>query len=1041
MAALLAKYQDVFSKYEGDVGRTDLVKHSIPLIEGARPIRQPPHRLGPLKEAEADRQVTDLLEKGLIEPANGAWSSPVVMVRKKDGGWRFCVDYRQLNAITQQDAYPIPRIDESLDALAGSRFFSTLDLTSGYWQVPMDQEAQERSAFTTRSGLWKWKVLPFGLTSAPATFQRLMESVLQGLHWKTLLLYLDDIIVIAPDFETHLARLEEVFRRLATARLKLKPSKCELLQEKVKYLGHVVSPQGVSTDPEKIKAVAEWRVPQNVKQLQAFLGTTGYYRQYLKDYATTAKPLTVLTGKGKAWQWGNEEQAAFETLRRGLVTAPVLGYPNPGNQYILDTDASNVGVGAVLSQNQNGRETVVAYYSKTLSPAEQNYCVTRKELLAVVKAVKHFRPYLYGQRFLLRTDHASLRWLCRRREPSAQVARWLEILSEFTYQLEHRPGAKHGNADGLSRQACPEDCRQCTRIEERDGGPSKQAMMKGDPNKVAAIKLPGERNFRQLVQSQMEGNQAVARMYWAVKNDQEFTEETLTLGNNKLRILHRRREAMRLSTNGVLEIRLITNGHSRWCTLCPRADRNRVIWETHRLAHAGVHKTTKRVLLNWYWPGLSADIRRLIKTCEVCQVAKTGGNHATKSRHRLYAGRPWQKLAVDLVGPMPETEKGNKWILVISDHFSRWQDAIAIPDATAPVVATTLDERVFCYFGLPEELHSDQGAQFESKLMSELCRLWNVTKTRTTPYHPQGNGIVERNNRSLGDSLRALLLRRGPTEWDLLLPQIMRAFRATPHSATGETANFMMMGRELRLPDQLSEPVATDNQAIQPYVLELAGRLEETHEILRERQMKVRVEDEEEPPLFEVGDLVLLVNKRRRRGENPKLQPKYVGPYTVTKRHSNNTYQVERQGQVSVQNEERLKPYIACPEADGRAPATREPARRPNMRGATGNRKSREEPIVLLPTLEFHAREPAFQPPLQPRDRDPLPAPSKGETFRRRLLEALTEEEHPLPVDNSIEEPGRTDLSELGQDDLGAESDPMAPSIFTDRVDKERKRL
>ena len=237
LAALLKKYGPVFSSGEEDVGLTELVQHSIPVVPGTRPIRQPPHRLGPEKEAEAERQVEELLKKGLIEPAGGAWSSPVVLVRKKDQSWRFCVDYRRLNAVTQQDAYPLPRIDESLEALAGSRFFSTLDLLSGYWQVPLDPDAQEKSAFATRSGLWKWKVLPFGLTSAPATFQRLMEQVLRGLHWKTALLYLDDVIVISPDFTSHLHRLEEVLQRLQSAGLKLKPQKCELLQTKVRYLG------------------------------------------------------------------------------------------------------------------------------------------------------------------------------------------------------------------------------------------------------------------------------------------------------------------------------------------------------------------------------------------------------------------------------------------------------------------------------------------------------------------------------------------------------------------------------------------------------------------------------------------------------------------------------------------------------------------------------------------------------------------------------------------------------------------------------------
>ena len=288
--------------------------------------------------------------------------------RKKDDTWRFCIDYRRLNAVTRQDAYPLPRIDDSLDALAGSRFFSTLDLTSGYWQVPLSQDAQEKSSFITRSGLWKWKVLPFGLTSAPATFQRLMEQVLHGLHWKSLLLYLDDVIVIAPDFQTHVQRLEEVLYRLKLAGLKLKPSKCELLQRKVRYLGHVVSSKGVATDPKKIEAIRDWPTPQNVKGLQAFLGTVGYYRQYLPSYATLAKPLTLLTGKKASWKWGGEEDKAFQLLKAGMTTAPVLGYPDPSLQYTLDTDASDVGVGAVLSQEQGGQERVIAYYSKTLAP-------------------------------------------------------------------------------------------------------------------------------------------------------------------------------------------------------------------------------------------------------------------------------------------------------------------------------------------------------------------------------------------------------------------------------------------------------------------------------------------------------------------------------------------------------------------------------------------------------------------------------------------------------------------------------------------------
>ena len=1038
LARLLTEYSTVFSTGDGDVGRTTLVEHSIPVEAGTRPIRLPPHRLGPEKEAEAERQVKDLLQKGMIEPAGGAWSSPVVLVKKKDGKWRFCVDYRRLNAVTQQDAYPLPRIDDSLDALAGSKYFSTLDLVSGYWQVPLDADAREKSAFATRSGLWKWRVLPFGLTSAPATFQRLMERVLYGLHWKSLLLYLDDIIVIAPDFKTHIQRLEEVFRRLQGAGLKLKPSKCELLQEEVRYLGHIVSPAGVATDPEKAEAVRDWPVPQGVKELQAFLGTVGYYRQYIKNFATDAGPLHRLTAKGVDWEWNETAQTAFDKMKKGLTTAPVLGYPDPDKQYVLDTDASDIGVGAVLSQIEDGVERVIAYYSKTLAPPERNYCVTRKELLAVIKAVKHFRPYIYGRRFRLRTDHASLRWLCLRKEPSNQVARWLEILAEFQYTLEHRAGVKHGNADGLSRRGCG-DCRQCDLIERRDGGPSRQELRTAsleaalkvaapvssgqarnsadlqissyiaetdlsdwrcwdfalkvaepvyplEPDTFSALKVSGDdcpSLFRSesdretaefvngaigvqsdLKELQMTGSSSVAVMYRSIQTKTELTSEEISTGNVELRKLNKQRESLRIRPDGILEIRVAPQDKPRWCVVCPPATRRTVIWKTHCLSHSGVNRTINRLQLTWYWPGMTAEVRRTVKSCEKCQVAKHGGTKAAGGRQRLYAGRPWQKVAVDLVGPMSETPRGNKWILVLTDHFTRWQDALALPDATAPVVAAALDERVFCYLGLPEQIHSDQGAQFESQLMTELCRLWNVDKTRTTPYHPQGNGVVERNNRGLGDSLRALLLQRGQDEWDDLLPQLMRAYRGTPHSVTGETANLMMLGRELRLPDQLEYyPPPTDFSPQHEFVVDINERLKQAHEALRQQQLEIRQEDQEKPPLFATEDLVWLENRRRRKGDNSKLQPKFVGPYKVVKVFDNHTYLIDRQGQDSVQNECRLKLYHPCPEEAGKAPTALEPRRRPNMKGTTRHRPrcqgddvevlplEKDNPALLLPEI------------------------------------------------------------------------------------------
>ena len=953
LASLLCQYSSVFSAHDTDVGRTDLITHSIPTQEGAAPIKQPPRRLGPEKDAEVERQVRELVDKVLVEPADSAWSSPVVLVKKRCGSWRLCIDYRRLNQVTRQDAYPLPRIDDSLDALSGAVYFSTLDLISGYWQVPLDQEAQEKAAFVTRGGLWRWKVLPFGLTSAPATFERLMERVLHGLQWKTLLLYLDDVIIFSPDFSTHLERLETVLQRLAKAKLKLKPSKCALLQSEVKYLGHVVSRHGVATDPEKVEAVKEWTTPRCQTELRTFLGFVGYYRRFCPDFASIAKPLHKLTAKGVPFLWTEIEQEAYDKLRQFLIEAPVLAYPEPGTEFILDTDASLEGVGGVLSQVQQGQERVIAYYSKTLSPAERNYCVTRRELLAVVMAAKHFRPYLYGRPFKLRTDHASLRWLYKLKDPHHQVARWLEILSEFRFELEHRAGRLHENADGLSRKECTA-CKQCDSITKRDSGESESQEMvqtDGPITQQLTIKDPLS---KEVVKLQQTPGSDVQLLYDTLLSGQQLAADAVEQGSWELRKLAGMTDVCRLQ-NGVLQVRLQQNGRERWVTICPKELRPTVIRDTHIQHHAGINKTYRRLLLNWYWPGMSGDIRRAVNRCEVCQMAKISRKQVSGNQKRLFSGRPWQVVAIDLVGPFVTTPRGNKMVLVLSDHFSRWRDAIAIPDGTAETVARVLDGQVFAYLGLPERIHSDQGAQFESTLFKELCALWGIQKSRTTAYHPQGNGMVERGNRELGDSLRSLLLARAEDDWDLLLPQIMRSIRATPHTTTGETPNYLMYGREMRLPDNLLGSVSGETTTRPEYAEQVKARLEEAHDYLRHQQSQVRTADKQAAPLYKSGDLVWLINKRYRKGTTPKLQPKYNGPYKVIQTFDNNTYQLELKGKKSVENESRLKLYSPATAHWGQAPeipeATRQP---PRMGGRTRNARPSNGPSpeeLILPDV------------------------------------------------------------------------------------------
>lgn len=461
LVKLLTKYQDVFSKGDHDLGRTDKITHSIHTTCAA-PIRQRPRRPPMGQREEIEEQVQDMLDRGVIKHSASPWSSPVVLVDKKDGSKRFCVDYRELNKQTVRDSFPLPRIDESIDCLAGAKYFSTLDLAAGYWQVPLDNDAKLKSAFVVPGGLFQFEVMPFGLCNAPATFERLMETVLAGMQWKSLLIYLDDVIVFGSTVEEVVERLEAVFTRLREAKLKLKPKKCHLFRREVLYLGHVVSKEGVSTDPSKTEAVRNWPTPTSVTEVRSFLGLASYYRRFIHKFSDVAKPMTTLTKKETPFVWTEQCQTALQALKSKLTTAPILAYPRIGEGFLLDTDASKDAIGAVLSQEEEGRERVIAYASTTLSKAEQNYCVTRRELLAVVHFLKHFRPYLYGQDVTVRTDHGALRWLFNFKNPEGQLARWLEVISQYRLTLVHRAGRQHCNADGLSRRPC----RQCGQAED-----------------------------------------------------------------------------------------------------------------------------------------------------------------------------------------------------------------------------------------------------------------------------------------------------------------------------------------------------------------------------------------------------------------------------------------------------------------------------------------------------------------------------------------------------------------------------------------------
>lgn len=850
LVELLTEYQALFTEKDC-LPVTNVTEHHIHTGD-ARPIHRRPYRIPFHQKPLVEQFVQEQLQSGVIIPSSSPWASPIVIVPKKcvDGSpaYRFCVDFRALNAVTTPDVYPLPNIVETLDYLGGCRYFTTLDMTSGYHQIPMAKKSQEKTAFIVDSGLYEYTRMPFGLRNAPASFQRMMDGVLRGLKPERCLVYLDDIIVFSDTMEGHVERLRDVFRRLDDAGLSLKIGKCHFASSSVNYLGHVIGNEGIRPEPAKIEAVQSFPVPTCVKELQSFLGLANYYRRFVNGFASIAKPLTNLLKKGRAFNWNDECGEAMNTLKASLTRTPVLVYPDFRRPFVLSADASNHALGAVLSQEIEGEEHPVAYASRTLNKAEQNYSATERELLAIIWATAHFRCYLYGRKFKIITDHAALKWLFSLKDPNSRLVRWTLKLSEYDYEVCYKPGKLHGNADGLSRKV-----RKVTMDEEMD-----------------------------------------------IQNAQEADEECMRwVGDKNFEI-----------ADGLL-CRVEEGVHQ---VVVPAGLRKQILkrCHDHKLAgHMGVNSTKHRVSGQYWWPGWKKDCIDYVRGCVSCLRRSPYGKTKAPLQPLPEADRPFQFISLDIVGPLPKTERGNRYVLSIIDHFSRYLVMAPLGDQTAETVSVTLVRDWILKFGVPERLLSDQGSNFTSELFQNVCRLLGIKKLQTSPFHPQCNGRVERVHRTIAQIISHYVNCKN-NDWDLWVDYAVAAYNASWHRSVRRSPHEVIYGERMRSPFECVKgaPISVDD-----FVFQLQDRLQviwkdckRNNRRAREEQAKGSKTDKKRRN-YVVGDYVYLTDPVLKPGRVRKFHSPWKGPYRVIEVLPPTNLKLQLQHRTVIIHQDRVKPH------------------------------------------------------------------------------------------------------------------------------------
>lgn len=857
-------YHKILEEYPGITRLTSMkltpkhdVEHFIetsgpPLHCRARPIA--PHRYEQVR-----KEFENMIEQGICRPSKSPWSSPLHVVPKKNGELRVCGDYRRLNAITIPDRYPIPRVKDFTHQLSDKTIFSTIDLNRAYQQIKVRDEDIQKTAIITPMGLFEFPRMTPGLKNAGQTFQRFIHEVLHGLDF--VFAFIDDLLIASPDEETHITHLRTVLQRLEDNGITINPSKCIFGQQEVQFLGFTVSKEGIKPPAEKVRAIIDYAKPNTIEELRRFLGMINFYREHIPKASEIQAPLHDYLHNTKKRdktmiEWNDEATKAFEACKAAIQNAALLAHPSHEATLAIFSDASDNSAGAVLQQYVNKKWQPLGYFSKKFSDTQRNYSTFDRELLAIYMAIKHFRKTFEGRNLIVFTDHKPLSYVLQKKPSPSETprrARQLMFIAEFTTDIRHISGKDNIVADALSRitidsVTCP------TSI---------------DYHKIAEAQDRDSNNIKQLSK---QSNLSIKQVTMPMTHLPIYCEASTS--------------TMR--------------------PYIPEECRHEVFNALHNISHPGVRTTRKLISEKFFWPSMQVDVGNWAKQCIQCQKCKVH-RHTTSSLASFPPTERFEHLHVDIVGPLPTSPQGYRYLVTMIDRTTRWPEAIPTDDTSAESIAKIIYENWITRFGSPKTITTDQGRNFESSLFHKLLQTMGIQKTRTTAYHPQSNGVVERFHRTLKTALKTRLSQH--IKWIDELPTVLLGLRASPRADTSLSAAQLTYGHNIRLPCDFFTSTSNNQEINHDFVTQL----QET--INKAIQSQRTSSHGNNKPVFIHQDLKSCKQVFVRNDAVKKqFQPTYDGPYKVLERDSK-TFKLQIPGRKStVISIDRLKPAFTIDE-------------------------------------------------------------------------------------------------------------------------------